>query len=72
MTLTLFYPRVLEALKTKLEKARSVSSFSSLPLRKALILSQLLDSAEGQKQNPQLQSAAVTAEVWREVWGQSC
>lgn len=54
--------------ENKLEKVRSVSSY-----RRALILSKLLDSAEGQKQNLQLQSAAVAAAAaWREIWGQSC
>lgn len=63
-------PRAFAALKNKLGKARSVNSYDSICLfRKALILSKLLDSGEGQKQNLQLQSAAA---VWREIWGQSC
>lgn len=72
VALTPSYPRAFAALRRKLEKARSASSFSSLPFRKALILGKLLDSAEGQKQNPQLQRAAVAAEVWGTIWGQSC
>lgn len=38
--------------------------FQHLPFRRALILSKLLDSGEGQKQNLQLQRAAV---AWREM-----
>lgn len=49
-------------------KGKKCEQLEQLPFRKALILSKLLDSGEGQKQNLQLQRAA----AWREIWGQSC
>lgn len=72
MTLTPLYPRAFAALEKQSGKGKKCEQLQHLPFRKALILSKLLDSGEGQKQNLQLQSAAVAAAAWREIWGQSC
>lgn len=75
ISVTLFNPFVSQSFccpEKQTGKGQKGEQFQHVPFRKALIVSKLLDSGEGQKQNPQLQSAAVTAAAWREMWGQPC